>query len=62
MAETLHNEVAFYHVDTDKSPDLAEKFGIQAIPVLMRFKDGKQVAQIMGFQPEVAVRNFAVSV
>lgn len=61
VAESLHGEVAFYKVDTDKSPDLAEKFGIQAIPVLMRFRDGKQVGQALGFQPEAAVRSFATA-
>jgi thioredoxin-like negative regulator of GroEL len=59
VAEELRGEVSFYKVDTDHSPELAERFGIQAIPTLLRFVDGKKAAEVLGFQPEAGVRRFA---
>ena len=55
------SRVAFYKVDTDKAPDVAQKYGIQAIPTMLRFKTGKQDGQSVGFQPEAAVRSFATT-
>ena len=42
-------DVTFAKVDVDQEPGLAGKFGIQAIPNLIIFKDGKAVDQITGF-------------
>ena len=44
--------VSFYKVNVDASSDVAGRFGIQAIPNLVIFKDGKAVDQITGFVPE----------
>ena len=42
-------DVTFAKVDVDQEPGLAGKYGIQAIPNLIIFKDGKAVDQITGF-------------
>lgn len=39
-------------VNTDENPDIASKFGIQAIPTLMIFKGGELVERVVGFKPE----------
>ena len=39
-------------VNVDEEPELAVKFGIQSIPNLIIFKDGKAVDQVIGFQPK----------
>lgn len=36
-------------VDVDAYPELAGRYGVQAIPNLIIFKDGKAVDQITGF-------------
>lgn len=41
--------VTFAKVDVDQEPGLAGRYGIQAIPNLIIFKDGKAVDQITGF-------------
>ena len=46
------DKVTFYKVNVDASSDLAGRYGIQAIPNLVIFKDGKAVDQITGFVPE----------
>ena len=37
-------------IDVDEVSELAAKFGIQAIPTLILFKNGQQVAVRMGYQ------------
>ncbi|PIZ75037.1 thioredoxin [Candidatus Peregrinibacteria bacterium CG_4_10_14_0_2_um_filter_38_24] len=42
--------------DIDESPELAEQFGVQSIPTLLFFKDGKVVDKAIGFQGKEALR------
>ena len=39
-------------VNVDNEPALAEQFGVFSIPTLVLIKDGKVVAQAVGFQPK----------
>ncbi len=39
-------------VNVDDEPSLANSFGIQSIPTLIYFKDGKAVDQIVGYRPK----------
>lgn len=43
-------------VNTDESPNLARKYGIQSIPTVMVFKDGQVVSQLMGVQPKAKLQ------
>jgi len=42
-------------VDVDQNPATAAKFGIQSIPTLLLFKNGKPVDQIVGAQSREAI-------
>ena len=46
-------------VDTESAQRTAVEYGIQSIPAVKAFRDGKVVAEFVGAQPEVAVRQFA---
>lgn len=48
-------DVKVVKVDVEQNPTLASKYGIQAIPNLVIFKDGKAVNQITGFTPKDAI-------
>lgn len=50
-------QVEFYKINVDTSSDIASRYGVQAIPNLIIFKDGKVVDQITGFVPENEIVN-----
>jgi putative thioredoxin len=45
-------------VNIDDNPGLAARFGVQSIPMLKSFRDGKIAGQMVGAQPESEVRKF----
>ena len=51
-------EVELAKVDTDANQGIAREFGIQSIPAVKAFKDGKVVAEFIGAQPPAAIESF----
>lgn len=51
LASDYEGKVAVVKVNVDEEPDLAAKFGIQSIPTIFLFQDGKQVASDVGARP-----------
>lgn len=45
-------------VNVDDDPDIAQAFGVESIPTIMLFKNGKILAKAVGYQPEQAIKNW----
>ncbi|MBQ9955773.1 MAG: thioredoxin [Eggerthellaceae bacterium] len=55
IAAEKAGEVEVYKIDIDKSPDIAQQFGIRGVPTLMVFEGGKPVSQMVGAQPKAQI-------
>ena len=65
LGPTLEREVGrrsgaveLVKVDVDANPNLSQAFGIQGIPAVKAFRDGRVVAEFVGAQPAAAVSRF----
>jgi putative thioredoxin len=58
LVEEREGEVLLAKVDIDHAQDLAAQYGIQAIPAVIAFRDGKPVLDFVGVLPEEQLRAF----
>jgi thioredoxin 1 len=56
VLKALARDYKVCKVNTDSNPELANHYGISAIPALFIFKDGKVVAQHVGMMSEAELR------
>lgn len=57
LSEEYAGRAKIVKVDVDQSPLTAQHFGIQSIPTLVFFKDGKPVSHTMGVQSKDTLQN-----
>ncbi len=53
-----HPEVEFVKIDIDQNMELAARYGIMSIPLVMAFEGGQDVNKTLGFMPEDEVEDF----
>ena len=51
-------KVELAKIDVDANPQVARAFGIQSIPAVKAFRDGRVVAEFVGAQPPASVNSF----
>jgi thioredoxin 2 len=54
-AQELAPQVRLLKVETDRVPDLARRYGIQSVPTMVLFADGREVARQSGAMPASAI-------
>jgi thioredoxin 2 len=55
LAERYAGRVRVVKVDVDDSPGIASRYGVQGIPALLFFSDGRLVDRMVGLQPRQAI-------
>ena len=56
LAKELGGQAVVVQVDVDANPQLAARYGIQALPTLLVFKDGEVVDKVVGVTPKDELR------
>jgi thioredoxin 2 len=58
LASSPPGRVKVVKVNTDDSPRVSQRFGIQGIPTLVVMKDGKEADRVTGAMPEPQIRQW----
>ena len=56
VAKDYEENIKFVKVNVDEEPELASRYGIQGIPVIKFFCEGKEVGEIVGFLPQDSLK------
>jgi putative thioredoxin len=57
-AEAREGQAVLAKVDTDANQALAQRYGVQGIPAVKAFRDGKVVDEFVGVKPKAVVERF----
>ncbi|MCB2221259.1 MAG: thioredoxin [Bacteroidetes bacterium] len=55
VADELKDKANICKLDVDKNQKTAKKYGIQNIPTMLIFKDGKPVNKLVGVKPKATI-------
>lgn len=58
LAEDKSDEITVCKVDINQQEALADQFGVESVPTLILFKNGKEAKRTVGFQPMPLLLNF----
>ncbi len=56
LAQDYAGKVTFAKLNTDDNQRTAMKFGVMAIPTLILFRGGNEVARVTGVQPKASLK------
>jgi len=48
VSDTLEGKFEFYKIDVSENPTVTEELGVQAVPTLLVFRDGEELARYEG--------------
>lgn len=61
LAADFPDELTIHKVDTQAQPALGKKMGVQAIPVLALYRDGKEMERVTGFRTRAELTHWIES-
>lgn len=50
-------EIEFFKIDVDQNGALVDSYSIGSIPTLLLFKNGEVINRVVGFKPEVVIKD-----
>ena len=57
LSEKYSDKIVFAKVNVDDYPDLAEEYGVMAVPTLILFVNGTEAERIVGLVPEKRIES-----
>lgn len=48
VSETLEGKIEFFRIDVTENPTITDTLGVQAVPTLLVFRDGDEIARYEG--------------
>ncbi|HEX7899950.1 MAG TPA: thioredoxin family protein [Planctomycetota bacterium] len=48
VSDTLDGKVQFFKIDVTENPSITEELGVQAVPTLLVFREGEEIARYEG--------------
>lgn len=60
VAEELAGHFLLVKINVDEAQQVASRFGVKSIPLVIGFRDGEAVSKFVGAKPEGEVRRFVV--
>lgn len=58
VAEEYNGQFIIAKANLDAAPQIAQRYGIERIPTVILFKEGKPVSGLIGVRPEPVIREF----
>ena len=62
LVHEYYGSVKFVRLDTEKSPEIAKKYHVIAVPTILLFQNAQPVNKLLGFQDPRSLRAFLNSV
>ena len=57
LVKEYDGSVKFVRLDTEKNPEIAERYHVIAVPAILVFKDSQPVNRLIGFQKRSSLRS-----
>jgi thioredoxin len=58
LAEHFKEKIVLVKANIDEAPRAAQKFGVEKIPTVMLFKNGKPISGFVGLVPENSIKEW----
>jgi thioredoxin 2 len=60
-AQAMEGKVRFAKIDTERFPEVSARFSIRGIPLLIRFRSGREAGRLAGARPSAQIADFAAA-
>ncbi len=57
LSDEFKGRIKFTKLNADDSPDVAERYGVQGLPTLKFFCQGRTVGELVGYSPKPMLKN-----